>query len=63
MKLRKQSRRQQLVSSLAAIQRVREEKPSWFKAHDYARLDREWASKSSELVALEVKSYRKKLRW
>lgn len=63
MKLRKQSKREQLVSSLAAVQRLREEKPSWFRPHDFARLDREWAAKSAELVALEVRNYRKKLGW
>jgi len=61
--MRKQTKRQRLVSSLACIQRVREERPSWFKAHDFARLGREFAAKSAELVELEIKAYRRKLNW
>jgi hypothetical protein len=61
MATRKQSKRERLVSELASIQRVQEDKPSWFQKHDFDRLAREWASKSAELVALEIAAYRRKL--
>lgn len=60
--MREQSKKQRLVSELWAIQKVQEEKPSWFRAHDYERLRQTWFKKSAELVALEVSAYRKKLK-
>ena len=56
---RKITKRARLISELAAIQRVQEERPSWFGQHDYDRLARDFTSKSAELVAHEIKIYRR----
>jgi len=61
--VRERSKKQRLVSELWAIQKVQEEKPSWFRAHDYERLRQAWVKKSFELVDLEISAYRKKLKW
>ena len=60
MKTRKQSKRQQLVCELAAIQRVQADKPSWFRQYDFDRLAKEFATKSGELVALEIAAYQRR---
>ena len=59
---RKQSKRARLISELASIQRVQEDKPSWFRQADYDRLARDFANKSAELVALQVKAYRRRIK-
>ncbi len=58
---RKQSKRQRLIAELASIQRVGEDRPSWFSKSDYDRLAREFAAKSAELVALQIAAYRRRL--
>ena len=58
---RKQSKRQRLIVELASIQRVGEDKPSWFDRSDYDLLAREFAAKSAELVALEIAAYRRRV--
>lgn len=58
---RKPSKRRRLIVELASIQRVREDRPSWFNKSDYERLAREFAAKSAELVALEIAVYRRRL--
>lgn len=59
---RKISKRAKLISELASIQRVQAEKPSWFRQHDFDRLARDFATKSSELVALEIANYRRRIK-
>lgn len=58
---RKPSKRERLIRELASIQRVVEDKPKWFRQADYSRLTHEFATKSAELIALEIASYRKRL--
>lgn len=58
---RKQSKRQRLIAELASIQRVGEDRPSWFSKSDYDRLAREFAAKSAELVTLEIAAYRRRV--
>ena len=58
---RKQFKRQRLIAELASIQRVGEDKPSWFGKSDYDRLAREFAAKSAELVALEIAAHRRRV--
>jgi hypothetical protein len=58
--IRKQSKRVRLISELACIRRVQAERPSWFRQHDYDRLARDFASKSAELIALEIAAYDRK---
>lgn len=59
---RKPSKRERLVSELAAIQKVQQDKPSWFRPHDFYRLAREFDAKSAELVALEIETYNRRGR-
>ena len=58
---RKPSKRQRLIAELASIQRVWEDRPSWFHKPDYERLSQAFAAKSAELVALEIAAYRRKV--
>lgn len=57
---RKPTKRQRLITELASIQRLQGERPSWFRPEDYRRLAHDFATKSAELVELELRSYRKK---
>ena len=59
---RKQTKRARLIGELSAIQRVQEDRPSWFRQHDFDRLARDFALKSAELVALEIAAYRRRVR-
>jgi len=59
------SKKRMLIIELSSNRRVRREmemkRPSWFKEHDFARLDREFAAKSAELVALEIEAFEKRM--
>ena len=62
---KKLSKKKMLIIELSSIRRVRgemmEKRPSWFKEHDFARLDREFTAKSAELVELEIKTFEKRM--
>jgi hypothetical protein len=53
--------RKSLISELAAIRRIQAQKLSWFRQEDYARLRREFATKSAALVELELAAYNRKI--
>jgi hypothetical protein len=59
---RKQSRRERLISELAALQRVQADRPSWLRREDFERMAREFSRKSTELVSLEIATYRQRVR-
>lgn len=48
-----------IIAKLAAIKGLQDNPPAHFRPEDHARLGREFASLSSELVAIEINAYRK----